>query len=320
MFKTPDFPRVVHIENTNACPARCLMCPMDSMTRKTGVMEFELFKTLLLECGRHPEIEQLHLHGFGEPLADKAVARKVAFAKAQGISYTYIVTTGHNLNENLAESLIDAGLDGMKFSFYGMTAETYEHNHKRLNFERTVSNIESFFRVRDRLKAPNPAIRFQFSHNLAPEEEYEMFLDHWRPFMDLDRGDKFVVTGLHSWAGGKMQTESRLPEADRHCNWPFRDIQILWDGRVVPCVYDYDASLVLGDATRNTLEEIWRGPAYERLREVWRKRHSFSIPLCAQCDDPEGTFQPVSVVKNLQPRSRNILKKPSLLHRLLHLS
>ena len=317
----PHFPRFVHVENTNACPARCIMCPMDSMTRKTGIMGTDLFQRLVRQCARHGGVEQLHLHGFGEPLADKAVAAKVAFAKDQGIPYTYMVTTANSLSEKLAEDLVTAGLDGIKFSFYGMTAETYERNHRRLSFHRTVANIETFFRVRDELGASGPEVRFQFSRDLAPAGEFEQFIRHWRPLMDRDRGDRFVVTGLHNWAGGKNYAELRLPEAERHCNWPFRDMQILWDGRVVPCVFDYDGSMVLGDATGTALHDIWHSPAYERLREVWRTRRSSSVPLCAQCDDPEGVFHPVKVDKPLQPRRRGAvpgMNSRTGLGRLLH--
>lgn len=279
------------------------------MTRKTGIMSMDLFERLVRQCVQHGGVEQLHLHGFGEPLADKAIASKVAFAKEQGIPYTYMVTTASSLSEKLAQDLITAGLDGIKFSFYGMTAETYESNHRRLSFDRTVANIETFFRVRDELGASGPEVRFQFSRDLAPGGEFEQFIRHWRPLMDRDRGDRFVVTGLHNWAGGKDYAELRLPEAQRHCNWPFRDMQILWDGRVVPCVFDYDGNLVLGDTTRTAMYDIWHAQAYEQLRDVWRARQSSSIPLCARCDDPEGVFHPVKVEKALQPRRRGVVRK-----------
>ena len=238
-----------------------------------------------------------------------AVAAKVAFAKEHGIRYTYMITTANSLSEKLAQDLITAGLDSIKFSFYGMTAETYERNHRRLEFHRTVANIETVFRVRDELGASGPEVRFQFSRDLAPEGEFERFIRHWRPLMDRDRGDRFVVTGLHNRAGGKDYAELRLPEADRHCSWPFREVQILWNGKVLPCVFDYDGSRVPGDTTRTALYDIWHSQAYGQLRDVWRARQSSSIPLCARCDDPEGVFHPGRVEKALQPRRHGVVPK-----------
>ena len=282
------FPRVVHIENTNACPARCIMCAMDTMRRKTGIMAFDLFGRLIRECARYPEVNEVHLHGFGEPLLDRDLPAKVRLAKRVKIPYTYIVTTGFLLNENLARDLILAGLDGIKFSFYGMTPQTYERVHRNLQFGRTVQNIERFFEIRDQLRAANPSVRMQFTPDLAPREEAEMFVAHWRPYLDADRGDDFYVTGLHSWAGGKPEYRAtQTPPDQRYCPLPFKDIQILWDGRVVPCCFDYDGELVLGDATRNTLYEIWHSPPYEALRRAWREGRSYEVPLCARCDAPD---------------------------------
>ncbi|MEE4379984.1 MAG: radical SAM protein [Candidatus Competibacteraceae bacterium] len=309
---TPVFPRLVHIENTNACPARCVMCPMDVMQRPTGLMRFDLFERLVRECAAHPEVRELHLHGFGEPLLDKSIGDKVAFAKNLGIPRTYIVTTGSLLKQKMARSLIKAGLDGIKFSFYGMSKQTYESIHQRLDFETTVRNIEGFFEIRDQLKAANPAVRFQFNRELAPPDEFDRFIEHWRPYMDRDRGDEFFVTGLHNWAGGKEFNALKRPEHQRHCAWPFRDIQILWDGRVVPCVFDYDAVQVIGDVNQTSIAQVWHSQPYEDLRQIWRERRSFSNPLCAACDDPDGTYQPDTVDKQLQPLRRRVIRRRGL--------
>jgi radical SAM protein with 4Fe4S-binding SPASM domain len=312
---TPPFPPWVHIENTNACPARCVMCPMDTMERKTGLMDFGLYLRLIRECAAHPEVEQVHLHGFGEPLLDKTLPQKVALAKELGIRHTYFVTTGSLLTETMARELILAGLDDIKFSFYGMSKPSYEAIHRRLDFTKTVRNIETFFRVRDELKAANPAVRFQFSPGLAPAEEFDQFLAHWRPYMDRDRRDRFVTTGLHNWAGGKDYAELRLAESERHCKWPFTDIQILWNGAVVPCVYDYDGSQILGDVNESSIEEIWRSERYEAFRQIWRDRRSFSIAICSKCDEPDALFQPQAIDKSLQPARRGIIGPHTRLRR-----
>jgi radical SAM protein with 4Fe4S-binding SPASM domain len=320
-FAAPlDFPRVVHIENTNACPARCVMCSMDSMSRKVGIMDFALFERLIGECAGRAEVREVHLHGFGEPLVDKDLPRKVALAKRLGIPFTYIVTNAFLLTEQGSYELIRAGLDGIKFSFYGMTRETYEKVHRHLNFEKTVQNIERFFQMRDRMKAPNPLVRFQFCPDLAGPEELPLFFQKWRPYLDADRGDLFYTTGLHNWAGGKDYLALRVPEHLRHCVWPFLHMQILWDGRVIPCVFDYNGTVALGDATQDTIEEIWRSPRYESFRGIWRQKRSSSVPICAKCDAPDGIFDPRPVEAALQPTSRQIIPRANLRARRLRLA
>jgi MoaA/NifB/PqqE/SkfB family radical SAM enzyme len=309
----PRFPLTVHIECTNRCPARCVMCPMDIMKREPGVMEFEFFERLVREVSRYPEVEELHMHGFGEPTLDKQLPRKVALAKKLGIQYTYIVTTGSLLTKETAKNLILAGLDGMKFSFYGMSAKTYEATHRRLKFDKVVRNIETFFNIRDQLKASNPQVRFQFAREVAPPEEFEAFVNHWRPYMDADRGDVFYDTGLHNWGGAKAYNEQRDRNEIPRCRWPFRDMQILWNGKVVPCCYDYDATVILGDVRNSTIEEVWFGQAYESFRQIWRDKNVASIPICAKCDEPFGFFQAHEIERSLQPEPRDVLSRTGML-------
>jgi radical SAM protein with 4Fe4S-binding SPASM domain len=303
------FPRTVHIENTNICNARCTMCSMDVMTRKTGVMSFEQFELLIHECSHHPEVREVHLHGFGEPLVDKDLPKKITLAKKLGLPFTYIVTNASLMSAKKAKEIIKAGLVGIKFSFYGMSAANYERIHRGLKFHKTVKNIETFLKVRDSLKSLTPRVRLQFCPDMAPLEELDMFCEKWRPLMDADRGDLLYITGLHNWAGGKNIIIPKLLESERFCRWPFNDIQILWDGRVVPCVFDYDAKIVLGDVTQASIAQIWQSEEYERFREIWIMRKSSSIPLCAKCDEPEGGYRPHPLGEEVQPLSRGVVPK-----------
>jgi radical SAM protein with 4Fe4S-binding SPASM domain len=58
---------------------------------------------------------------------------------------------------------------------------------------------------------------------------------------------------------------------------------ITWDGKVVPCCYDKDASHGMGDLNEQSFREIWRGERYARFRRrILRERKS--IEMCTNCD------------------------------------
>ena len=60
---------------------------------------------------------------------------------------------------------------------------------------------------------------------------------------------------------------------------------ITWDGKVVPCCFDKDATHVLGDATTG-FREIWESADYNRFRgQVLGARNE--IDICKNCT--EGT-------------------------------
>ena len=72
-----------------------------------------------------------------------------------------------------------------------------------------------------------------------------------------------------------------------NCKFLWESVVIAWDGRVVPCCFDYDAKMVLGDLKRSSLAEIWNSPAYVELRRAELEGRNCN-PLCANCADAPG--------------------------------
>jgi radical SAM protein with 4Fe4S-binding SPASM domain len=59
---------------------------------------------------------------------------------------------------------------------------------------------------------------------------------------------------------------------------------ISWDGLVVPCCFDKDATHHLGDLKNKSFKEIWHNEQYKNFRKqlsVSRK----NIDICANCSD-----------------------------------
>jgi radical SAM protein with 4Fe4S-binding SPASM domain len=147
---------------------------------------------------------------------------------------------------------------------------------------------------------------------VAPEKELESWARRWSPKLDADRGDILLNTTVHNWSGARASAGLHLPEAERYCSWPFKAIQIQWDGTVSPCCFDYDGSVRLGDVKTNTVKEVWTGERFEAFRRPWRERKSYSIPLCRNCDAPDGRYRTERLPDVLQPGSRGVVKRPRL--------
>ena len=287
LLVSTDFPEVLHIESTNACNAKCIMCPRDEMTRRIGIMSMELFKKIMDEAATKPQVKEIHLHGFGEAPIDKNLVKKLEYAKQKGIRKTYFVTTANLLTEEISKGLILGGLDGIKFSFYGATKETYERIHQRLDFDTTVRNVEAFFRVRRSLGRKNPRVTFQFVPQKENLEEKDLIVSKWQPYFDPEIGDHFEDFNLHNWIDGRSYNPLSFSNRFRKtCSHPFRLIQIHWNGDVAPCVYDFDGTIKLGNLAQpdQTLYKIWNSPAYRRLRQIHRRRIYEREPTCNKCD------------------------------------
>jgi MoaA/NifB/PqqE/SkfB family radical SAM enzyme len=141
-----EFPKVVRIETTNHCNARCTFCPRASMDRKKGFMAQELFGKIVAECvGRGVSV--LHLHNFGEPLMDIRLPQRIRFAKDRGIASIKIFSNGSLLCNGLAEELLNSGLDEIKISMDGANALEFNRLRKGPDHARIIENVRSFKRA-----------------------------------------------------------------------------------------------------------------------------------------------------------------------------
>lgn len=278
------FPREVHIENTNSCNSKCIMCPHEKMTRKRGFMDFDFFKRLIDECSEKWQVEEVHLHGFGESLLEKNFHLKVAYAKKKGIKSIYIVTNGSLLSKEISRKLILAGLDKIKISFYGATKRTYERVHVGLNFDKVVQNILDLFKERDETGRNNPSIYLQFLPQKENMHERELFRKKWSELIDESRGDSLLEYQLHNYGLGKKYNVISTHARRKTCLLPFDTIQILWNGDVVPCCFDFNADMVVTNVRNKSIEEAWNSKAFKKFRYLHKNNQIHKIPLCAKCD------------------------------------
>lgn len=96
--------------------------------------------------------------------------------------------------------------------------------------------------------------------------------------------DRLLVKRAHNWAGnisigGSPSCGSYVP-----CTFPWHSLVVMWDGRVGPCPHDFMGEIVLGDATRESLETIFRGPAMSRLRRQHVEGRLDPDLPCMSCD------------------------------------
>ena len=83
----------VRYEVTDHCNATCIMCPRDKHehAREHGIMDQAKYERSIDEVVALGA-RKVVLTGFGEPLLDKKLERKIAYARDRGLS-TYFITT-----------------------------------------------------------------------------------------------------------------------------------------------------------------------------------------------------------------------------------
>lgn len=137
---------VAQIEVTSVCSNRCGYCPRTELDGhwKSRHMRAETFVRLwplFRESGR------VHLQGWGEPLLHPDFLEMVAFAREAGCSVS-TTTSGRHMTRDLAEKLVDSGLDVIGFSLAGASAGTNDSLRAGIAFERVLASIRLLQEVR----------------------------------------------------------------------------------------------------------------------------------------------------------------------------
>jgi len=278
-----SFPPEVWIENTNHCNATCVMCPREKLTRAHGVMRFELFEKIIKEIAVHnTQVMRVHLHNYGEPLIDAALTERIRLAKGYGIRHTYIVTNGSLLTPPIINKLIDAGLDEMKISFYGTDRNTYNKTMVGLDYDTTIARVHDFFRIRRERKKNNPKVIIQYLPQESNNAQTDKFCLLFLNVIDKNIGDSLNIFSLHNYGDGRNY-RCMGKKCYSICDYPWRTMVILYDGTVVPCCLDFNGALPVGDVHNNTVEEIWNGPVYNKMRDDFKKLRYDSYSLCKRC-------------------------------------
>ena len=268
----------IRIETTNACNATCVMCPREKMERLEGVMDMGLFQTIVQQ-GQELGMERVFLGGFGEPLLDPLLVERVRFVKSKGLFCNFI-SNGSLWDSKFSDALIHAGLDEIRFSFYGQTQNVYEGVHRGLSYERTRNGIYSLLNARKRLGQKNPTILLYY---LVLDENRDMvdaFRKEWEPIADF-----IEIWKPHNFGDGRKYRDVTRTLKKESCGRPKNGpLQFQYDGTLIPCCYDYNGKMILGDISQQTIPEILSGETYKALRRAHESGDFSNYPYCANCD------------------------------------
>jgi len=298
-----EFPKYLMIETVSSCNARCAMCTIDQVRRKTRLMEQGLFEKLLAEIRPYAGwIERITIQLDGEPLLDRRLEERIRALKEAGIRFVTFNSNAALMSRERAESILRSGIDEVTFSVDGVVKETFESIRRGLNFESCIANIEEFIAARDCLKAP-ASVRVRMTVQESNAGEFEDFLKFWSSRL----GPRDAAYGklLHNWAGGlegyrlTYDPEDRRRLNDSLCLSPWSSLIVLSDGQVPLCCSDYAVRMAMGDAEKDSLREIWRGGPFEEVRRRLLARGRNAVTMCRDCNvwDPLAKVDAASKIE-----------------------
>lgn len=281
------FPIRLWIEPTNICNLDCVMCLNKSIPKKErGFMDFDLFRKIIDEAANF--VYDVYLHHRGESLLHPDIFEMIKYAKERKIS-TRLHTNATLLTKEKSYLLLNSGLDFLSFSFDGYEKETYEKIRIGANFERTLSNINNFLRIKKELKKKTPYTVFtviEFTESSKPQNDAKrkQFINQFNS-LPLDN---FISRKPHNWGGDYNIEEEKANFSKENnylpCTFPWYSLTIFYDGEVFPCPQDFFGKNQLGKMKHTSLSEIWNSSTLVSLRKKMVMKQYQDMESCNRCD------------------------------------
>ena len=282
MKPVPRFPKIIQIQTQSGCNASCAFCPSGKTVNKLthGRMDVALFERLAEECcARGPQRISPYL--MNEPLLDREIDRRIAYLiqRRKPPTIVHIATNGSRLDRDMAERLIEAGLDSIAISFQGITKEVFEESMAGLKFEETFENARTFMRLCQERGVPMRR-RVTMVRTKLSEKDIEPARKHWTGL-----GAAFKVLPLCNRSHSAVTSRNLNTKEWRRfawCNRMMTQAYILFNGDLVLCCVDWERSTIMGSVRERSLEEVWNSEGYRTMRRRFMGG-DVKDTICASC-------------------------------------
>ena len=154
-----NLPRNLYLEVTNRCNLKCKACILykGSWESPRDITLEELIRI----TDQFPELEQIALHGIGEPLLNKDLPAMIRHLKKRNV-FVRFNSNGILLDERQQSDLIAAGLDELRISLDAASPQGYKAMRNSNKFDQIVDNLKSFVELSGRLRASHPKLSFWY--------------------------------------------------------------------------------------------------------------------------------------------------------------
>lgn len=288
-------PVIYNIETTNACNMRCGMCPRTTMmTRPIETLDMETYRKVVdqLKPWNENQWENwesfaeknygilknemsennfflyiipkvITLHGYGDPLLDPYIVERVRLLTERDVP-SYFSCNPANIDIEKTIEIFKNGLNYIKYSI----ESTSDQRHKEIrgtasNFTSSYKKILQLLDIKKKKKYKTTIVITMINLNKSNQlEEWERLKEK---FKELD-----VYTYLKSqdqlWYEDAGQQTKSIHWTE-FCQMPWSSMTIKSNGEAAMCQEDYDNEIILGDARKESLYDIWNGKKYRKFRK-----------------------------------------------------
>ncbi len=258
------------------------------MSRPKAFLDFELYQRVIDEV-RPQTVRFWHI---GEPFLHPQIFEMFRYAADRG-AITHVSTNGFVFYkpENVSK-LLDSGLHKLILSLDGIDAETFNHYRVGVDFTKVIQGLRYLLQHRpfdleiiwqfivmrhnehqiEQARAIARQLGIQFSLKTV---SLDMLPEQADPESYLPTDQQY---SRYEWQDNALTLKS----VSGTCYFVNTTLMINADGSVIPCAFDAQGILNLGDAKTQTISEIWNGDVMQELRQRLEYERK-SLNPCNKC-------------------------------------
>jgi len=275
----------VYIELTSKCGLSCDFCP--SASRTTSSMGLELFKKINNEVKEFTN--DIAYHVVGDPLLVENLQEYLDISYKAGLN-VHITTAGYYLKPLHSQVLnhpcikqINFSLNSYRGNSLPISLDEYLQKIAAFTLEFRKLNTKSFINYRlwnkeednSHQSYNSEVIKIMFAKLGAelPSEEIDV-----KQRLRVISKVLFNFDSLFEWPALNADFVSDTG----YCHGLSSQMAILSSGEVVPCCFDYEAIINLGNVKSDSLESILKSPRSQAIVDGF-KNGIISEELCRHC-------------------------------------
>jgi radical SAM protein with 4Fe4S-binding SPASM domain len=150
-----ELPIYIQFESTTHCNLKCKMCVRNENIKNPKHLSFDTFKNI------YDQVKPLKitLSGQGEPLLNKELNQMIKYARENGSSVMIPSNGTLILKNNLANDLVESGLNVLKISIDAANKDTYIKVRGQDCFNDIIEGIKKIQEIKKEKKSLFPEIR-----------------------------------------------------------------------------------------------------------------------------------------------------------------
>ena len=285
-----EIPRLVAIETTNACNAKCAFCPNGVMSRDRETMSEELYRKIIDDCATF-QVQAIEPFLNGEPFMDPQIVPRLKYLRERlPATKLRLYSNGNAMVPKRVDELLGIGIDHLYISLNTLDPAKYQ-TVMGLRLERTLHNIEYFLDPSRRSRlAREITVRMTRTADTTADDQAR-FAAYCK-----QRKVNCMIVGLFNYLGN---VNSSLPVPSFPCEHITR-VDVLSSGQVTLCCMDTEGKFGWGDARKESILDIYNGPRARNYREMHRTGRRKQIPPCGTCNLFWPSFDGLSWPRRVQ--------------------